>query len=151
MLHFIQHIDKSIINHISLVQTPPMGAVLVARMIPPCGGDTSWSSNVAAYNALSEPFRRFLDGLSAEHDFKRGFSQEEYADGDEEKWNEKAKNNPPVIHPVVRVHPVTGKKGLFVNSVFTTRIMELIKLESDMVLQYLFAHSGKLEFTVRWK
>ena len=73
----------------------------MAKMLPPCGGDTSWSSNSAAYNALSEPFRRFLDGLTAEHDFLACFTKELDADGDDKKWNEAVKNNPPVIHPVL--------------------------------------------------
>ncbi|GAU96961.1 hypothetical protein RvY_08325 [Ramazzottius varieornatus] len=135
---------------VTFIKKPPMGAVLVAKVLPPCGGDTCWSSNIAAYNALSEPFRCFLDGLTALHDFKHAFKLED-AHGDEQKLSQATEKNPPVVHPVVRVHPVTGQKGLFVNRAFTSRIVELSKLESDTVLQYLFLHCTKPEFTVRWK
>ncbi|OQV18366.1 Alpha-ketoglutarate-dependent taurine dioxygenase [Hypsibius exemplaris] len=134
---------------VTCIKTPPMGSILMARMLPPCGGDTSWSCNITAYNALSAPLQKLLDGLTAFHDFRKSFPVERY--GNEEKWAEAVKNTPPTVHPVVRVHPVTGKKGLFVNSGFTTRIVELTKGESDLLLEYLFAHSGRPEFTVRWR
>jgi taurine dioxygenase len=132
------------------LQTPPMGSMLMAKVVPPCGGDTCWSSNIAAYNALSKPFQQFVDGLTAVHDFRKGFTLAS-AGGDENKWAEAVKKNPPSVHPVVRVHPVSGKKGLFVNGGYTTRIVELSKAESDTVLEYLYAHSSRPDFTVRWK
>ncbi|GAV00773.1 hypothetical protein RvY_11574 [Ramazzottius varieornatus] len=130
---------------VTFIKTPPIGSVLMARMLPPGGGDTSWSSNVTAHNALSQPFRRFLHGLTAVHVSTHDFTKEQHAGGDQAKWNEAVKNNPPVVHPV------TGKLGLFINSIWTTRIVELSKSESDMVLRYLFTHCAKPEFTGRWK
>ena len=137
---------------VTFIQTPPMGAILAAKLIPPSGGDTSWASTIAAYEGLSEPFRAFLDRLTAVHDMTKSFPFERWgAGGNEEKWNAARKANPPVTHPVVRVHPESGRKGLFVNEGFTTRIVELSQTESDAVLAHLFRHVAKPEFTVRWK
>lgn len=132
------------------IADPPIGTILTAEIIPPIGGDTCWASSIAAYNALSEPFRKFLDGLTAMHDVRKNYRVED-TKGDDKKWAEALAKHPPVAHPVVRTHPVTGKKGLFVNGCFTTRIVELSKVESDTVLNYLYAHQAKPEFIVRWK
>lgn len=138
---------------VTFIETPPLGAILSARELPPSGGDTLWSSNIAAYEALSAPFRALLSGLTAEHDFVKSFPAWRYARTDEERvqWEAARAKNPPVIHPVVRVHPVSGRQGLFVNEGFTTRILELTQGESEAVLKHLFAHIAKPEFTVRWR
>src|SRR5689334_18539576 len=74
-------------SDVSSIETPPMGAILAAKQLPPTGGDTSWSSMIAAFEALSEPFRRFLDGLKAVHDLTKAFPKERYGMGeDEAKW-----------------------------------------------------------------
>jgi taurine dioxygenase len=133
--------------------TPPMGGVLVARMLPPQGGDTSWSSNIAAYEALSPAMQAFLKPLTATHDIAQSFPSERFAMTPEAQARlETAKrNNPPVTHPVVRTHPVSGRRGLFVNDGFTTHINELTAAESRALLPMLYAHSSKPEFVVRWK
>lgn len=137
---------------VTFIETPPLGAILVAKALPPVGGDTSWSSMVAAYEALSEPLRRFLDGLRATHDFTKSFPQERWGQGDDEpRWQEARRKSPPVTHPVVRTHPVTGRRGLFVNEGFTTRIVGLSAPESDAMLRLLFTHVTKPEFTIRWR
>ena len=136
---------------VTFIQTPPMGAILAAVELPPVGGDTSWASTIAAYEALSAPFRAFLNGLTAIHDIVKSFPFDRWGAGNEEQWNAARRNNPPVVHPVVRAHPVSGRKGLFVNEGFTTRIRELSPTESDAVLRLLFAHVAKPEFTVRWR
>jgi taurine dioxygenase len=139
---------------VTFIETPPLGAALYARKIPPSGGDTLWLSTIAAYEALSAPFRRFLDGLTAEHDFEKSFPRDRFAAPEaRRKWEEARSKNPPVVHPVVRTHPRSGRKALFVNYGFTTRINELSKAESDAVLAYLFAHVTKPEFQIRhrWK
>ncbi|MBN9016722.1 MAG: taurine dioxygenase [Rhizobiales bacterium] len=137
---------------VTFIQNPPLGALLAAKQLPPSGGDTSWSSTIAAYEALSLPLRTLLDGLTAVHDIQKSFPFERWAvGGNEDRWQEARRKNPPVIHPVVRVHPVTGRKGLFVNEGFTTRIVELSATESDAVLRLLFAHVAKPEFTIRWR
>ena len=138
---------------VTFIQTPPMGSLLSARQLPPQGGDTLWSSNVAAYEALSKPMRRMLDGLSAEHDMVKSFPAHRFARTPEERttWDAAREKNPPVIHPVVRTHPVSRRHGLFVSEGFTTRIIELSASESEALLRFLAVHSAKPEFTVRWR
>src|SRR5208283_4210174 len=67
---------------VTFIETPPFGAALTPKLLPPNGGDTLWSSTVAAYNALSEPIRRLVDGLTAEHDFQHGFKRYLWGVGD---------------------------------------------------------------------
>ena len=107
----------------------------------------------AAYEALSAPFRAFLDPLTATHDFEKSFPRASRA-GDPaygEKWQQTRDSHAPVIHPVIRTHPVSGRKGLFVNFGFTTAINELGPAESYAVLKYLFEHVTRPEFTVRYR
>ena len=138
---------------VTFIQTPPMGSLLSARQLPPQGGDTLWSSNIAAYEALSAPIRGMLDGLTAEHDMVKSFPAHRFARTPQERviWEEGRAKNPPVVHPVVRTHPVSGRRGLFVSEGFTTRILELGASESEAVLRFLAVHSAKPEFTVRWR
>jgi taurine dioxygenase len=138
---------------VTFIETPPMGALLSARVLPPSGGDTLWLSCIAAYEALSPAMQEFLSSLTAEHDMAASFTVERYGNSPEarERLAEARRKNPPVVHPVIRTHPVTGKKGLFVNASFTTRIMELTAAESASLLAYLAVHVAKPEFTVRWK
>jgi len=138
---------------VTFIQTPPMGSLLSARQLPPHGGDTLWSSNIAAWEALSAPMQRLLDGLRAEHDMVKSFPAHRFARTAQERvaWEAACKANPPVVHPVVRTHPESGRKGLFVSEGFTTRILELTAAESDVVLRLLIAHCARPEFTVRWR
>lgn len=139
-------------SDVSCIETPPMGAILAAKLLPDCGGDTSWSSMIAAYEALSEPFRRLLDGLHAVHDLTKAFPKERYGMGeDEARWEEARRKSPPVTHPVIRTHPVSGRRGIFVNESFTTRILGLAAKESDTLLRFLFEHVARPEHTVRWR
>jgi taurine dioxygenase len=138
---------------VTFTETPSMGGVLIARVLPESGGDTLWSSTTAAYAALSAPMQRFLQGLTATHNIIQSFPAERFGRSAEaEARLEKAKrDNPPVSHPVIRTHPVSGKKGLFVQDGFTTHINELTAAESRALLAFLSAHSTRPEFTVRWK
>jgi taurine dioxygenase len=138
---------------VTFIQTPPLGALLSARQLPPSGGDTLWSSGIAAYEALSAPFRSLLDGLTAEHDMVKSFPAHRFARTPDERvrWEAGRLGNPPVTHPVVRRHPASGRLGLFVNEGFTTRIHELSAKESEAVLRVLFEHVARPEFTVRWR
>jgi taurine dioxygenase len=132
--------------------TPPMAGILAAKRLPRTGGDTLWSSNSAAYEALSAPLRQMLEGLTATHSVAKSFPAERWA-GDaafKECYERAVAKHPPVTHPVVRTHPATGRKGLFVNEGFTTHINELNTLESQALLAFLFAHAARPEFTVRW-
>jgi taurine dioxygenase len=138
---------------VTFTETPPMGGVLVARMLPPQGGDTLWSSNIAAYEALSPAMQAFLLPLTATHNISQSFPAERFGvDAEAQERLALAKrNNPSVIHPVVRTHPVSGRRGLFVNDGFTMHINELTAVESRTVLQLLYAHAAKPEFVVRWR
>src|ERR1700691_3232298 len=132
--------------------TPPLAGILAAKQLPSVGGDTLWSSNLAAYEALSGPLKRQLEGLTAEHSVVKSFPAGRWgADpASKERYERAVAKHPPVTHPVVRTHPVSGRKALFVNEGFTTRIHELGIRESDALLAFLFAHSARLEFILRW-
>ena len=138
---------------VTFLPTPALGAVLASKQLPAFGGDTLWASSSAAFEALSKPLQTLLDGLSATHDFTRSFPLERFGSTAEDlaRYHEVQRKNPPLSHPVVRTHPVTGRKGLFVNDGFTTRINELEPAESDALLRFLFAHSTRPEFTIRWR
>lgn len=140
-------------SDVSFLKTPALGAVLSAKQVPPYGGDTLWASSSAAYEALSEPLKRLLDGLTASHDLSKSFPESRFAITDDEKarFEHAKRNNPPHSHPVVRTHPVTGRKGLFVNEGFTTHINELPEAESEAILKLLFSHATQPQFTVRWQ
>ena len=134
---------------VTFIETPPFGAVLTPRVLPSTGGDTLWGSNIAAYQALFAAIRRLLDKLPAEHSSETGFPRSRWGVGARrEKWENAC--NPPVVHPVVRTIE-GGQRGLFVNSGFTARILELTEKESDALLAFLFTHLAKPEFTVRWR
>ncbi|HXX47703.1 MAG TPA: taurine dioxygenase [Myxococcota bacterium] len=138
---------------VTFIETPPLGAVLYAKVLPPEGGDTLWADMRAAFEALSRPFADFLSTLDAVHDFARGFpARGVVAKGaGEEKHARAVEEHPPVVHPVVRTHPETGADGLFVNFGFTSKIVGLRRKESDALLNFLFDHVQKPEFQVRWK
>ena len=129
--------------------TPPSFTLLHGQIIPEYGGDTLWASATAAYDALSAPFKTLLEGLSAEHDFRHGFRESLAEPGGAERLAPAIAANPPVRHPVVRTHPETGRKAIYVNPLFTTRITEMTAAESQQVLALLFDHLVTDEFTVR--
>jgi taurine dioxygenase len=133
--------------------TPPLAGLLAAKRIPSVGGDTLWSSSCAAYEALSEPVRRQLDGLTAQHSVAKSFPAERWQNDPafKERYERAVAKHPPVTHPVVRTHPVSSRKGLFVNEGFTTHINELSAPESEAVLKFLYSHIAKPEFTIRWR
>ena len=133
--------------------TPPAAGILAAKRLPRTGGDTLWSSNSAAYEALSSPLRQMLGGLTATHSVAKSFPAERWGDDPafKERYERAVAKHPPVTHPVVRTHPVTRRKGLFVNEGFTTHINELKPQESQALLAFLFAHAARPEFTVRWQ
>jgi taurine dioxygenase len=137
---------------VTFIETPPLGAVLYAKQLPPDGGDTLWCSMHAAYEALSPAMQAFLSQLDAVHDFARGFpvrgTVAKAAGAD--KHAKAVEEHPPVIHPVIRTHPETGEDALFVNYGFTARIKGLRRKESDAILNMLFDHIQKPEFHVRW-
>ena len=137
---------------VTFIQTPPLGCVLSAQQVPEFGGDTLWASSTAAYAALSKPMQALLDGLSASHDIRKSFPAARFAitEADATRFEKAKQDHPPVSHPVVRTHPVSGKKGLFVSEGFTTHINELTEAESGALLRFLFAHATHPNFQVRW-
>jgi taurine dioxygenase len=140
-------------SDISFSETPSLGAVLLARKVPPLGGDTLWASATAAYDALPDTLKQFLGTLSATHDLAKSFPAERFgADPEATARLEAAKRaNPPVVHPVIRTHPETGRKAIFVSEGFTTGIVGMEQTMADPLLAMLFTHVTRPEFTVRWK
>ncbi|NWD66493.1 taurine dioxygenase [Pseudomonas gingeri] len=138
---------------VTFLPTPALGSVLSAKQLPAFGGDTLWASGIAAFEALSAPLRQLLDGLTATHNFIKSFPLERFGNTPEDlaRWEQTRRKNPPLSHPVIRTHPVSGRKALFVNDGFTTRINELEEAESEAILKLLFAHATRPEFTIRWR
>jgi taurine dioxygenase len=120
-----------------------MGSVLYMLETPSCGGDTLFASMYAAYDRLSDPIKQLIDGLTAIHDGEASYHGR-FGHAIPEGGFPRAE------HPVVRTHPVTGKKALFVNGNFTMRINGLSKLESDALLQMLCRHAETPEFQCRF-
>jgi taurine dioxygenase len=132
---------------------PPAITLLHGQIIPPYGGDTLWASIGAAYEGLSEPIRRLVDQLEAEHDFRHGFQESLAEPGGAERLGDAIAANPPVTHPLTVTHPETGRRVIYVNALFTTRIVGLSRAESRMLLEFLYRHVVTEEYTVRlsWK
>ena len=116
-------------SDVTCAPEPPMGAVLQMVVAPPKGGATHWASMTAAYDALDDHKKHRLADLHALH----------------RSWWQPVQET---VHPVVRTHPEAGRKALFVNGIFTKRIVELTEAESDDLLKFLFEHATRAEFTV---
>jgi taurine dioxygenase len=128
---------------------PPMLTMLHGKVIPAYGGDTLFASMTAAYDALSRSMQTFLGSLTATHDFAHGFQESLAEPGGRQRLAGALAANPPVTHPVIRTHPETGRKAIYVNSLFTVRINGLRGSESRALLEMLFKHVTTDEFTVR--
>jgi taurine dioxygenase len=131
-------------SDVSCDPEPPMGSILYMHELPPVGGDTLFASMDAAYDALSEPMKRFLEPLTAMHEGEHVY-RGRYGVDDTGRVFPKAE------HPVIRTHPVSGRKALFVNGGFTTRIVQLRRAESDALLHFLFRHVETPEFQCRFR
>ena len=128
---------------------PPMASTLVAREVPPHGGDTEWASMYAAYDALSDGLKQVLDPLRAVH-------TSSLADVSKTREDRIAESDAPPqefesIHPAVRTHPETGRKALYVNIAHTLRFEGWTEAESRPLLEFLFAHQTRSEFTCRFR
>lgn len=123
-----------------------MGSILHIRQCPPKGGDTLFANMYAAYEALSDRMKGYLDGLTAIHDGEHVYrgTYANFGMADKQVY-------PRAEHPVVRTHPVTGRKLLFVNSGFTTRIVGIPRDESEAILAYLYQHSANPLFQCRFR
>jgi taurine dioxygenase len=136
---------------VTFVETPPLGSILNALVIPAAGGDTLWADTNAAYEGLSQPIKDLVDGLTAIHDGSHAFGQLLQAVGRGEWDGEAFTELHPVEHPVVRTHPETGRRSLFVNPGFTIRIKGLTAKESDTLLTFLYHHMATPEYVVRYR
>jgi len=134
-------------SDVSCDPEPPLGSILYLHTVPPVGGDTLFASQRAAYDALSPRMRAYLDGLTAFHDGGPNYRATNAKIGKPED----GRVYPNAHHPVVRTHPVTGRKALYVNRGFTQRIDGLPDDESRAVLQFLIEHSTKPDFQVRFR
>jgi alpha-ketoglutarate-dependent taurine dioxygenase len=137
-------------SDLTFQECPPMGALLHAKEVPEVGGDTLWADMSATYAAMSPTMRALLDGLTASHaaDKAGGYFAQRDAAGDKAAATAAAD---PVQHPVVRVHPETGGRSLFVNPLFTARIDGLRRRESDAVLGLIQEVATQPERLVRWR
>ena len=135
------------------LETPPMGGILYALETPPAGGDTLFASQSLAYEALSDGMRAMLDGMYAVHNDTRvagpnvGVNKgRSSAVRDDDEWRPTES-----VHPVVRTHPETGRKGLFVNISYTRRFEGMTEAESAPLLNFLYGHASRPEFTCRFR
>jgi len=138
------HTDETFLPH------PPMGTLTHAKVLPDVGGDTLFASTAAAYEALSPNMKAYLDGLEAVHDLSRTTELRfRFDHATPQQYADAIAADRRTRHPVVRTHPETGAKGLFVNPTYTRHIVGVPPDESDAVLSFLFRHSVKESFTYR--
>ena len=123
---------------------PPMGSILYMHRVPGNGGgDTLFSNMYRAYETLSEPVRRMIDGLAAVHDGERVYRLRQ--------GRTEHRDYPRSEHPMVRTHPVTGRRALYVNPNFTSHISGVSRHESDAILDMLYRHAARDDFKCRFK
>ncbi len=137
----------------SYLEEPPMGTLLAARELPPYGGDTLFANQYLAYEALSPALRRVLDGLSAVSDSAKADVTRTREDRVKSDGTQAARQPLAAEHPVVRTHPETGRRALYVNVAHTSRFAGWTDAESAGLLRFLFDHQVRPEFTCRftWK
>jgi taurine dioxygenase len=133
-------------SDVTFEKCPPLGSILRAVAVPETGGDTMWANMYAAHDALSDTMQRLLSGLTAFHD-GGGFARIAKDDGQRRDLESRQTAE----HPVVRTHPVTGRRALFVNSVFTKRIVGMKPAESRALLGFLCDHLASPDFSCRFR
>lgn len=127
---------------------PPAATILRAETVPPYGGDTTWSNLAAAYAGLSAPVREFVDGLRAEHRLGVGYQPRP---GDDSYLRHLLDHQVASVHPLVRVHPETGERVLFVNGYYLEQIADVSRPESRAILDMLLEQAVRPEYTVRFR
>jgi len=139
----------------SFLEEPPMGSLLYAREVPSHGGDTIWASMYAAYDALSDGMKRMLDPLRAMHSGRPYGTGGVPKDLRVSRSIKMERDNPEadreMAQPVVRVHPESGRKALYVNQIYTTQFENMTKDESRPLLDFLYQHCTRPEFTCRFR
>ncbi|HEY3674255.1 MAG TPA: TauD/TfdA family dioxygenase [Acidimicrobiia bacterium] len=133
------------------LEQPPMATMLLARELPPYGGDTMFASMYAAYDALSPALREVLDGLEAVNSSALADVSKTREDRIRDQGSNEDEQHFLSTHPVVRTHPETGSKALYVNPAHTASFVGMTEEESRPLLQYLFGHSTRAEFTCRFQ
>ena len=137
----------------SYLEAPPMATMLIARETPPVGGDTMFANTYLAYESLSDGMKRLLDGLIAYNTSAKADATRTREDRVKQSVREDAKKEYVGEHPVVRTHPETGRKALYLNIGHTLRFRDMTVEESTPIIEYLFHHQTRPEFTCRfnWK
>lgn len=142
-------------SDVTFQEEPPMGSILLARQVPDHGGDTMWANMYAAYESLSDRMKGYLDGMTALNTAGRAAFEKAYdkqtTDGRKQEIQSDRTSLAPAEHPVVRTHPVTGRKALYVNSIFTQKLVGVSGKESKAILEFLFDHLKRPEFTCRFR
>ena len=140
------HID------VSFREKPPMGSILRGKVIPAKGGDTQFSNAAAAYEKLQPEIKARVDKLSAVNDYTKMFGPTTRFNS-EESHEDNIKEFPPVLHPVIRTHPETGKRSIFTNNFFTSHIEDVDGEESDYLLSKLAEaiRDTSIQFRVQWE
>jgi alpha-ketoglutarate-dependent taurine dioxygenase len=134
----------------SYLDTPPMGTMLIAREVPPYGGDTLFANAYLAYETLSDGMKRMLDGMIAVNHSAKADVTRTREDRLRDGAKAEAKKEYVSEHPAVRTHPETGRKALYVNIGHTVRFKDMSEEESAPILNYLFQHQARPEFTCRF-
>lgn len=130
---------------------PSKFSILRGLDMPLAGGDTIWVDMEKAYAALSAPMQAFLEGLTAEHNLLKSFGMGILKQYGATAVGNMMKRNPPAVHPVIRTHPETGRRSIYVNQLLTSHIVELSETESQNTLDYLYRHSYQPEFQCRFR
>lgn len=138
-------------SDVTWVGNPPTGTVIQITELPSAGGNTAWASMSKAYAALSDGFKQYLDALSATHTWENSLVRDALADKGEDALVNAMRKFKPVVHPVVRIHPETGKKVLFVNETFTRHINDVHFRESRSILSFLYEWIVQPEFVYSHK
>ncbi|NIJ40551.1 taurine dioxygenase [Parvibaculum indicum] len=140
-------------SDMSFLEEPALGSILYAKDVPPYGGDTLWANQYLAYETLSDGMKTTLAGLKAVHTAKAEYGREGHSAHKRKgmEVNRAEGDVPGYEHPVVRTHPETGRKGLYVNPAFTERFVGWTRRESQPLLQFLYEHCTQEPFTCRFR
>lgn len=141
-------------SDVTFLEKPAMGSILYALEVPPCGGDTMFANQYLAYESLSDGMRSMLDGMVAVHSDATLSRAENQSSRNAERSTKLVSRNGEVVeneHPAVRTHPDTRRKALFVNKPFTVRFKGMTEEESRPLLEFLYGHAVRPEFTCRFR
>ena len=140
-------------SDMSFLEEPALGSLLYAKQVPAYGGDTLWANQYLAYETLSDGMRNMLDGLKAVHTAKGEYSERGHSAQKRGAMDVKTAGDdvPSYEHPVVRTHPETGRKALYVNPAFTEKFVSMTRRESLPLLNFLFEHATQEGFTCRFR